>query len=386
VIVHQHGCGDGACQGGRTAAFDLHWQALAKKHHCALLGPSYEQPDGADCALWSDPRNGSERKFIQALSDLARRSGHPELENVPWALWGHSGGAAWAGTMLMLYPERLAAVWLRSGAPRLIAREGSKLPQLTTPTAAFSVPVMCNLGTKEGVTEKEGRFARVWPIVEDFFASFRGQGGLIGVAVDPLSSHECGNQRYLAIPWFDACLAARLPEQAGHPLKPMPTASAWLAMLKDGVAGDPPLPVAQFTGEAARAVWLPDERIAKAWGEYVRDTAVADPTPPPAPTRVRIAASRELTWESEADFESGLAGFIIERDGAELARLPQKPAAPFGRALFQGNSYHDTPTPSLPEMRYVDDTASAGVQHTYRIYSLNSVGLKSAPSVAATAP
>jgi hypothetical protein len=38
VIVHQHGCGEGSCKSGLTGAFDLHWQALAKKHDCALLG------------------------------------------------------------------------------------------------------------------------------------------------------------------------------------------------------------------------------------------------------------------------------------------------------------------------------------------------------------
>ena len=36
---------------------------------------------------------------------------------------------------------------------------------------------------------------------------------LVGVAIDPLSSHDCGNQRYLAIPWLDACLSARLPRR-----------------------------------------------------------------------------------------------------------------------------------------------------------------------------
>src|SRR4051812_35614210 len=49
VIVHQHGCGSGACKGGETAADDLHWQALARKWDCALLGPSYKQEDGQDC-------------------------------------------------------------------------------------------------------------------------------------------------------------------------------------------------------------------------------------------------------------------------------------------------------------------------------------------------
>ena len=39
VIVHQHGCGEGSCKSGLTGAYDLHWQALAKKHDCALLSP-----------------------------------------------------------------------------------------------------------------------------------------------------------------------------------------------------------------------------------------------------------------------------------------------------------------------------------------------------------
>jgi hypothetical protein len=47
VVVHQHGCGEGSCKSGQTGAFDLHWQALAKKHDCALLAPSYEQPQKA---------------------------------------------------------------------------------------------------------------------------------------------------------------------------------------------------------------------------------------------------------------------------------------------------------------------------------------------------
>ena len=34
VVVHQHGCGEGSCRSGLTGAYDLHWQALAKKHEC----------------------------------------------------------------------------------------------------------------------------------------------------------------------------------------------------------------------------------------------------------------------------------------------------------------------------------------------------------------
>src|ERR1700749_2113594 len=67
VIVHQHGCGERSCKSGLTGAFDLHWQGLAKEHACALLAPSYEQPDKANCQLWCDPRNGSDATFQKAL-------------------------------------------------------------------------------------------------------------------------------------------------------------------------------------------------------------------------------------------------------------------------------------------------------------------------------
>src|SRR5262245_4437026 len=36
VIVHQHGCGEGSCKSGLTAAYDLHSQALARKHESTL--------------------------------------------------------------------------------------------------------------------------------------------------------------------------------------------------------------------------------------------------------------------------------------------------------------------------------------------------------------
>ncbi|MBP9225519.1 MAG: hypothetical protein KBF76_16730, partial [Verrucomicrobiales bacterium] len=128
LIVHQHGCGEGSCKSGQTGAYDLHWQALAAKHGCALMGPSYEQPDKADCQLWCDPRNGSDTAFQKSLLDLGSQSTHPELATVPWALWGHSGGGHWVGGMTLLHPDRVAATWLRSGVPPLAQVEGKPAP------------------------------------------------------------------------------------------------------------------------------------------------------------------------------------------------------------------------------------------------------------------
>jgi pimeloyl-ACP methyl ester carboxylesterase len=379
VIVHQHGCGEGSCKSGLTGSFDLHWQALAKKHDCALLAPAYEQPEMADCQKWCDPRNGSDAAFQKCLVDLGAKSGHQELAKVPWALWGHSGGGHWAGGMVLLHPDRVAAAWLRSGVPLLKPNpERPTIKAHSLPAAVLQVPVMCNLGTKEGVTVKEGRFAGAWPANEAFFGEVRGKGGLIGVSVDPLTSHECGNQRYFAIPWLDACLSARLRKEGDQPLRAMPTDGVWLA----DVTGSKAVPAATFVGDPLQAAWLPNEAIARAWMQYVKDTAVTDTTPPPAPTNVRVSGN-EISWEAEADLESGLASFIIERDGQFLANLPEQGKNPFGRPIFQNLQYSDTPTQPLVPLRFTDSKAEPGNTHTYRVIAVNTIGLKSKPTAAA---
>jgi hypothetical protein len=210
------------------------------------------------------------------------------------------------------------------------------------------------------------------------FREVRSRGGHIAFAPDPRTGHECGDSRYLAIPFFDACLAARLPDKgsADQALKPMDTSHAWLAT----VLGDEAKPAAEFSGNAAEAVWLPNETVAKAWMDYVKTGATSDTTPPPAPFDVRVSSSGEIAWNAEADFESGIAGFIVLRDGRELAHLPEKPVGKFGRALFQSMTYHDTPAQPLAQMRYEDTAASPGETHTYAVIAINSVGLRSEPS------
>lgn len=378
VIVHQHGCGEGSCLSGQTGAFDLHWQALAAKHDCALLSPSYEQPEGAECQMWCDPRNGSDSTFRRALADLGKRSDHPELATAPWALWGHSGGGHWAGGMVMLHPDRVVAAWLRSGVPLLSPNpDRANIQPHSLPDEVLRVPLMCNLGAKEGVTDKTNRFAGVWPANETFFRTVRGKGGLVGVAVDPLSSHECGNQRYLAIPWLDACLTARLPARPDDPLKPMPTAGAWLAPMLKGA----PIPAVEVAGNGLELGWLPNEALARAWTHYVSDTSIPDTTPPPAPSAVRVSGN-QLTWQGTADLESGLSHFIIIRDGERIAQVPDQPTNRFGRPLFQGLQYSDTPAVPLVEMRFTDATAPPATNQHYQVIAVNTVGLESVAAAA----
>jgi hypothetical protein len=374
VFVHQHGCGLGSGVTGRTAAYDLHWQALARKWDCALLGPAYQQLTAQDCRNWCDPRNGSDAAFQKALAHFAAEARHPELTTVPWCLWGHSGGGFWSSLMLTLHPERIAAIFFRSGSAYAVWERG-EIPKPVLTPAVYAVPFLFIGGVKEAEDKSHGP-ARVGD--RAMLKAWREQGAPGGLASDPLSGHECGDSRYLAIAFFDAWLAQRLPEAGGTALKPVDGKRAWLATPGSNAAQ----PAEEFTGDKATAHWLPDAAFARAWSSYNATGRPSDTTPPPAPTSVRLGAAGELTWSAEADLESGLGGFIIERDGRELVRLPEKPVGKIGTPLWQGLNGGDTPILAQPPMRFQDAGARPGEVHEYAVRSVNAVGLVSPASAA----
>src|SRR5208282_3635863 len=104
---------------------------------------------------------------------------------------------------------------------------------------------------------------------------------------------------------------------ANQKLKPVEVKAAWLAKLLTDKAESS----SSYSDKATEAVWLPNEQVAKAWVEYVKTGSVSDSTPPPAPFQVKVAPKPdqtvEIAWNAEADFESGIQAFIIQRDGKD---------------------------------------------------------------------
>ncbi len=317
----------------------------------APLGSSYEPREGINCRLWCDARNGSDAKFLGALSHFAEATGRPEVKTVPWCLWGHSGGGFWASLMQVKHPARIVAIWLRSGTAYEYWTKG-EIEAPVIPPAAYSIPVMANSGIKE---KDDKRFHRAWDGLKAMQAAYQKQGAFFEFAADPRTAHECGDSRYLAIPFFDFWLAHRLPtpQSKTQTLRPV--------------------------DEQALADWKED--MAGKLAEYERTGSVEDRTPPPAPTKVAVKRNEDgslsVTWNAKADLESGIRGFLIERDGKPIAQVPEKPVGRFGRPLFQTMSYHDTPEAPLPAMRFQDRTPSPQGTPTYGVRTVNSVGLKS---------
>ena len=107
---------------------------------------------------------------------------------------------------------------------------------------------------------------------------------------------------------------------------------------------------------------------------YVKDTAIPDKTPPPAPFGLQVTGNR-ISWQAEADFESGISHFIIRKNGKVIGQVPENPANRFGRPLFQGLQYSDTPVQPLAKMEFIDPNSEDAGQ--YEIISVNTVGLLS---------
>ena len=279
----------------------------------------------------------------------------------------------------MLHPHRVVAAFLRSGTAAMF-RPKPEFIQPEVPDAVYEIPTMTNAGVQEIKNLP-------WAGSIATFQEYRAKGAPIGFAPDPRTGHFTGDSRYFAIPFFDACLAMRLPAKDAHDqtLKPVDLSQAWLAPY----LGDTAAPSSGFKGDPKQAVWLPNADVAAAWTEYVRHGTVSDITTPPAPFNVQVSAGAEqgleITWDAEAAGPSGIGAFIILRDGHGLARLPERPPdVVYGRPLFQGLSFHDTPDATFPRMAYNDTSAKAGTKYKYAAIAVSSAGVPSNPSAPAS--
>jgi hypothetical protein len=57
-----------------------------------------------------------------------------------------------------------------------------------------------------------------------------------------------------------------------------------------------------------------------------------------------------------------------------IGNVPEQAKNPFGRPIFQGLQYSDTPTNPLVKMTFTDTKAEAGKKHAYRVIAVNTAG------------
>lgn len=359
VFIHQHGCRMESI--GLSTAYDLQYQAFAKKWGLAVVGPDIYPKQGRSCNDWREPESGSADALIKVLSEVAVASGHNELQAAPWLLWGHSGGGYWTLAMMRDYPERIIGAFAYSPAFD---------PQWDFPEEALKIPLMIR---HAGAADLNGPRVACWQTALHVFDKLRQKDGLVSFAFNPKQDHNYSYVRYMAIPFYESVLAQRLPDSPSAKLKDMDRSKACLGDTLDYRLVRP----TALEGESPLAMnWLPDAYVAEKWREYSITGTVSDVTPPHEPYEVRVEKADNMTaivtWKADADIESGIQYFNIRFKDGTVMRFPVE------GDYQQFNTNGDNTIPiQLPELKYELKRVGEQERSSVFISAVNHFGLES---------
>ena len=355
IILHQHGCGETAYKSGRNAFYDMQWRALAKKYDFALMGSSYLST--TDCFDWVHPEEGSYKTFIRGISEIAKKSNHEELENVPWVFWGHSGGGHWVYDMVLQHPDKILCSVLRSPA------------WTDTSSLGLQVPLLCLLG----VQESYGTFSKdVWcSAVEAMKYRIRVNAPAC-IAPDPTSGHESANSRSLAIIFIDEILKLRSDDSTT-----IINRSNQCYVDLDNLKLTDTFTDIEYNNNVN---WFPNKLFAEKWLEFIKTGNVIDSTPPSeSPYNVEVRNQGQgvvISWQATADIESGIKGFRIYRNNNVINMDSSQ-----SEWNFQID-YHDNPIEIHDRFEFTDRNINKKGEYKYQVSLINQAGLESAKSKA----
>lgn len=232
-----------------------HWQAACRHWKFAYVQVDFDAVRKEEFSL-----------LATGLADLAKKTGHPELEHLPLCFTGMSRGGGMSMQLAELMPDRTLAV-----APVCLEVGPSS-------EATRRVPVATVFGEKDGQQMQK---------LLDKLPAERASGARFAVAVQWNRRHEFALANNLTFAFFDDVIARRLPKDppAGRPvpLADIPLEHGWLGdpatWGKDGT-----LPTVagwkDFGDRRERACWFPSRRVAAVWRAFVgasKDVAIAEP-------------------------------------------------------------------------------------------------------------
>ena len=358
VFIHQHGC---TMEGrGLSSAYDIQYQVLAKKWGLAVIGPDLYPKQRRNCFDWIEPESGSAQALLKAMEIVGKTSGHMELKDAPWLLWGHSGGGYWTLAMMRDYPERIIAAFVYSPAFN---------PRWDFPLASAKVPLMIRHAGKDDINDS---VVNCWETAVNTFGKLRKMNGYASIAYTAGQDHNFSYVRYMAIPFYESVMEQRLPDSPSDKLKDMDQSRVWLG----DTASYHIMPASICKGNVNTMNWLPDSIIAMKWREYVITGTIIDKTPPPAPYELQVNLVNDtiavIKWKADADIESGIQYFNIKIKDGQSKRFPD--AGHYQR--FDTNGDDTVPT-NLPELACEITKPACVKESIVFVNAVNHAGLES---------
>ncbi len=240
---------------GRNEVMEAVWQDFAVRNRLALVGCRLtDRPhDQGFIEEYVDVPKGSGQALLSAIAALGRQAKHPELADAPLLLWGMSAGGQFNYELVAWKPARVAA---------FVVNKGGIYYSALVSRAARSVPGLLFVGGKDLWSRNN--------TIAGLFAVNRRAGALWAFAEEPGAAHVVGRSRDVAMPFFEDVLRLRLDATAPGGLKPIAD--------KDGFVGDLAArtfkPMAEAGPAQGPTVWLPSERVARAWQAMLTGQAV----------------------------------------------------------------------------------------------------------------
>lgn len=254
IMVMQHGCGDD----GIKYVEDQQWQTFAVKWNLALLSSHFFT--GESCGNWAFTNHGTDKAFFRAIDQLTTKSEHRELKDLPWILWGHSGGADWATQIFQQYPERTIAM--------ILARGGGFLFFGVNPSL-LDIPVLFSLAQGDSLVQNKQHAKEAFELPHKAFSLYRNAGAKWTLAIDPGASHyDFEQSNAFTRPYLEKILATRLSTETTS-LLPVNRDKNWLGDIKTHDI----TPDGEYKGKLSESSWLPDEEIAMKWQQHVSGQA-----------------------------------------------------------------------------------------------------------------
>ena len=242
---------------GRAMATDTVWQQFATKHNLAIIACRFtDKPDNPERAFESyiAVSKGSGEALQAALTHFADRSGHWEVANLPFLMWGMSAGGQFNYEYVAWKPERVVGFVVNKGGvyySALLSRESRRVPGILF-TGGKDLEFRTNT-------------------INGLFNVNRRGGALWAVAEEPSAAHVVGRSRDVALAFYEDIIPLRIGNP-GQGLKALDEKAGFLGEIKtktfapQGDKATPTYPTA----------WLPTERVAKMW-EWLVTERVSTP-------------------------------------------------------------------------------------------------------------
>ena len=237
---------------GRPMIGEARWRAFASSRSFALVGCHFaDHPhDRAFIEEYVDAAHGTGQALLDALAAFSTQAHRPELATAPLLLWGESAGGEFNYEFAAWMPERVIA---------FVVNKGGIYYTALAPAAARVVPALLFAGG----ADLEERTA----VIRGLFAVNRRAGALWALVEEPGVGHEFERSRDVGLLFFEEVVPLRLGEP-GAALRPLAEASGFWGDLKTRTYRRADT---QGAGEPAN-VWLPTERVARAWQAAVTGT------------------------------------------------------------------------------------------------------------------